>query len=97
MQSKGIVRFFLIALTIVCLYQYLLIIPTSNVEAKANQYADEAYAQNSENSRNTYYSEYLDSLSSETVFEIPLIKKFISWVSYKYIHSLIEAVWLRYH
>ncbi|MEZ4925953.1 MAG: protein translocase subunit SecDF [Saprospiraceae bacterium] len=76
MQSKGIVRFFLIALTIVCLYQYLLIIPTSNVEAKANQYADEAYAQNSENSRNTYYSEYLDSLSSETVFEIPLIKKF---------------------
>ncbi|MCB0524166.1 MAG: protein translocase subunit SecDF [Lewinellaceae bacterium] len=76
MQSKGIVRFFLIALTIVCLYQYLLIIPTSNVEAKANQYADEAYAQNPDSSRNSYYSQYLDSRSGDVVFEIPFIKKF---------------------
>jgi SecD/SecF fusion protein len=76
MQSKGVVRFFLIALTIVCLYQYLLVFPTNNIESAARRYADESSAKNPATGWRTYYSEYLDSLSSETVFEIPLIKKF---------------------
>ncbi len=76
MQIQGVVRFFLIALTVVCLYQYLLIIPTSNIEGAAARYADERHAQNPAVSWRTYYSAYLDSLSSETVFTIPLIKKF---------------------
>jgi len=76
MQSKGVVRFFLIALTIVCLYQYLLIVPTNNVESKARRYADDMTARNPKTAWRTYYSGYLDSLSSETVFSIPLIKKF---------------------
>ncbi|MFM8489094.1 MAG: hypothetical protein ACKOCH_22405 [Bacteroidota bacterium] len=76
MQSKGVVRFFLIALTIVCLYQYLLVIPTNNIESDARQYADQCSSKDANASWRTCYSEYLDSLSSETVFEIPFIKKF---------------------
>jgi len=76
MQSKGVVRFFLIALTIVCLYQYLLVIPTNGIESAARSYADNSSAKDPSTSWRTYYSEYLDSLSTETVFEIPLIKKF---------------------
>lgn len=76
MQSKGVIRFFLIALTVVCLYQYLLIIPTNSVENAATRYADDRHSQTPDVSWRTYYSSYLDSLSSETVFEIPLIKKF---------------------
>ena len=86
MQGKGVVRFFLIALTIVCVYQYLLILPTNKVESAANQYAKEMVAKNLEvvakdpktpkvNER-TYYAQFLDSMSTETVFTIPLIKKF---------------------
>ncbi|MBL7825254.1 MAG: hypothetical protein JNJ57_01395 [Saprospiraceae bacterium] len=76
MQSKGVVRFFLIALTIVCLYQYLLVIPTNSIEAAARRHADECAGKTPTSSWRTCYSEYLDSLSTETVFEIPLIKKF---------------------
>jgi len=76
MQGKGVVRFFLIALTLVCLYQYSLIIPTNRIESNAKQYADEMVGKNPNSNWRTYYSGYLDSLSTETVFSIPLIKKF---------------------
>lgn len=76
MQSKGVVRFFLIALTIVCLYQYLLVIPTNNIESDARAYADDCSGKNTKLGWQGCYAEYLDSLSTETVFEIPLIKKF---------------------
>ncbi|MBV6443073.1 MAG: protein translocase subunit SecDF [Haliscomenobacteraceae bacterium CHB4] len=75
MQGKGVVRFFLIALTLVCLYQFSLTIPTSNIENRAKRYADDC-SQNPNTSWRLCYSAYLDSLSSETVFEIPFIKKF---------------------
>lgn len=76
MQSKGVVRFFLIALTIVCLYQYLLVIPTNGIESDARAYADECSGKNPKLGWQGCYAQYLDSLSTETVFEIPLIKKF---------------------
>jgi SecD/SecF fusion protein len=76
MQSKGVVRFFLIALTIVCLYQFALVIPTNNIESQARRYADDMSAKSPNVGWRTHYSEYLDSLSTETVFSIPLIKKF---------------------
>jgi len=75
MQSKGVVRFFLIALTVVCLYQFLLILPTNSVENAAAGYADQCGTKNTTEWRRCYAS-YLDSLSSEPVFTIPLIKKF---------------------
>ncbi len=76
MQSKGVVRFFLIALTIVCLYQYLLVIPTNNIESDARAYANDCAGTNPTTGWQGCYAQYLDSLSTETVFEIPLIKKF---------------------
>lgn len=76
MQSKGVVRFFFIALTIVCLYQFALVIPTNNIESQARSYADQMSASNPNVGWRTHYSEYLDSLSTEPVFTIPLIKKF---------------------
>ncbi len=76
MQSKGVVRFFLIALTIVCLYQYLLVIPTNGIESDARAYANDCSGKNPSLGWQGCYAQYLDSLSTETVFEIPLIKKF---------------------
>jgi SecD/SecF fusion protein len=75
-SSKGVIRFFLIALTVVCLYQYLLIIPTTNVENKARRYADDMAVRNPNVAWRSHYSTFLDSISGETVFSIPLIKKF---------------------
>ena len=76
MQSKGVVRFFFIALTVVCLYQFALVIPTNNIESQARSYADQMSAKDPNVGWRTHYSEFLDSLSTETVFTIPLIKKF---------------------
>lgn len=76
MQSKGVVRFFLIALTIVCLYQYLLVIPTNNIESDARAYANDCSGKSPNLGWQKCYANYLDSISTETVFEIPLIKKF---------------------
>ncbi|MFN0035217.1 MAG: protein translocase subunit SecDF [Saprospiraceae bacterium] len=76
MQSKGVVRFFLVALTIVCLYQYLLVIPTNNIESDARAYANDCSGKNTQLGWQGCYAQYLDSLSTETVFAIPLIKKF---------------------
>jgi len=76
MQSKGVVKFFLIALTLVCLYQYTLIIPTTKVESAASRYADDCSKSSTNKTWRACYSEFLDSVSSETVFTIPLIKKF---------------------
>ena len=76
MQSKGVVRFFLVALTVVCLYQYLLILPTNSIESDARAYANGCAGTNPTLGWQGCYAQYLDSLSTETVFEIPLIKKF---------------------
>lgn len=75
MQGKGVVRFFLIALTLVCLYQFSLTIPTNKIENDAKRYADDC-PKNQNTTWRSCYSSYLDSLSSEPVFEIPYIKKF---------------------
>lgn len=74
MQSKGVVRFFLISLTLVCLYQYGLMIPTGMVENKAKEVADQA-AQSGKSWRESY-SQYLDNHSTDTLFHIPYIKAF---------------------
>jgi SecD/SecF fusion protein len=75
MQGKGVVRFFLIALTLVCLYQFSLTIPTNSIESDARRYADDC-SKSPTNTWRSCYASYLDSMSSETVFSIPFIKKF---------------------
>ncbi|MCB0529770.1 MAG: protein translocase subunit SecDF, partial [Saprospiraceae bacterium] len=50
-------------------------IPTSGIENDAKRYADEC-SKSPNASWQGCYASYLDSMSSETVFSIPLIKKF---------------------
>ena len=80
MQGKGIIKFFLIALAIVSVYQFLLILPTRKVENAAEQYAKSVAAQVSEDQQNQVYkaayAAYLDSMSSEVIFKIPLLKSY---------------------
>jgi SecD/SecF fusion protein len=80
MQGKGIVRFFLVIMTIVCVVQYLFLLPTRNVEKKAEEYAN-AYAQNfpeneQQDSMKSARTAYLDSMSRTVVFRVPLIKDY---------------------
>ena len=82
MQGKGLIRFFAILLAIVCLFQYFLMWKTNNIENKAEEYAIEqvkgaeagtaAYEQQVRDAR----SDYLDDISQDTVFSIPLIAKY---------------------
>ncbi|MCB0659109.1 MAG: protein translocase subunit SecDF [Saprospiraceae bacterium] len=81
MQGKGLIRFFFILLLVVSAIQYLFIIPTNRVEKAAENYAVSTTANMPEGVvRQTAYndakSRYLDSMSTETVFNIPGIKKY---------------------
>jgi SecD/SecF fusion protein len=81
MQGKGIIKFFLILLTVVCLLQYLYLIPTRKVEKNADQYAANASASvTDEGAKSMAYklarANYLDSMSSEPVIKIPLLGSF---------------------
>ncbi len=80
MQGKGTIRFFLIVMALVCLYQFLLVIPTNRVDNNATEYA-EAYAANfpeeeRDAQKRAAKTAYLDSMSSEVIFSIPLLKDF---------------------
>ncbi|MCB0704877.1 MAG: protein translocase subunit SecDF [Saprospiraceae bacterium] len=80
MQGKGIVKFFLVIMTIVCVVQYLFILPTMKVEKKAEEYA-KSYAQNypeeeQPDQLKSARTAYLDSMSRSVVFSIPLIKDY---------------------
>lgn len=81
MQGKGVVKFFLVVMALVTLVQYLFILPTRKVEKAADAYAMSSTntIQDESERRAAYkqhYSEYLDSMSSEEVFKIPLLKSY---------------------
>lgn len=82
MQGKGFVKFLLVALTAVCVLQYIYMIPTYRVEQKADKYAQRAVANLEEgspeqiSSLRTFRGKYLDSMSSEKIFSIPWLKDF---------------------
>lgn len=81
MQGKGIVRFFLILLTVVCSLQYLYLLPTQKVEKNADKVGLAASASlTDESEKNMAYklarANYLDSMSSEPVIKIPLLGSF---------------------
>src|SRR6187431_2130790 len=81
MQGKGIIRFFLILLTVVCSLQYLYLLPTQKVEKNAEKVGVAAAAGlTDESAKNVAYklarSNYLDSMSSEPVIKIPLLGSF---------------------
>jgi SecD/SecF fusion protein len=81
MLGKGLVKFFFVLLAIVCLMQYIFMLPTRKVERRAERYA-EAASQSTPDSmdpslvfRNARTA-FLDSVSNEVVFSIPGIKKY---------------------
>lgn len=81
MQGKGIIRFFLILITAVCLLQYLYLFPTRKIEKDADKYATSKTAGiTDEAAKLTAFKlargEYLDSMSSEPVLKIPLLGSF---------------------
>lgn len=80
MQGKGLVRFFLILMTIVTLFQFLLTIPTMNVEKNAEAYAQKVSAKAAKADQSTAYktarAAYLDSMSTEVVFDLKGLKKY---------------------
>jgi len=64
MQGKGFVKLLLVILILLSLLQVAYIIPTNRVEKKADKIAQE------------HVSKYLDSMSSVTIFSIPLLSDF---------------------
>ncbi len=81
MQGKGLIRFFAILIAVVCLFQYFLMWQTNRIEAQADEYA-QLMAKGAEGSVERYLSEkegkskYLDSISQDTVFRIPLLANY---------------------
>ncbi|HHB52289.1 MAG TPA: protein translocase subunit SecDF, partial [Saprospiraceae bacterium] len=81
MQVKGIVKLFLVLLVVVVLLQYLYILPTRKVEKNAEKYAEKLAAKAPEGTdvyefKKEVVSKYLDSMSSEVIFRIPLFAKY---------------------
>ena len=78
MQVKGIVKLFLVLLIFVVLLQYLYIYPTWKVEKAADKYAKELAMKAPEGVDKYEFekkarSHYLDSMSTEKIFKIPLL------------------------
>ena len=81
MQGKALIKFFTIVALLVVSYQFVLWFPTNSVEKNAEQFAAEAVADETnlvrkEELRDSFRNAYLDSVSSEIVFSIPMVKKF---------------------
>lgn len=80
MQGKGLIRSILILIIAVCLLQFSYFIPTRNVEKAAEQYAQKITGKTADSKNDMDYKvarvKYLDSMSAQEVFSIPLIKSF---------------------
>ncbi|MEL6274786.1 MAG: protein translocase subunit SecDF, partial [Bacteroidota bacterium] len=81
MQSKGIIKFFLVVMLLVTAAQYLFVLPTNAVEKDAQEYAEDKSAPvEGERERAEIYkaavAEYLDSMSNKEIFKIPLLKSY---------------------
>lgn len=80
MQGKGLIRFFLVVMILVTAYQFLLVLPTLKVEGDAESHADTVSAnaptEQKETVRKMARVAYLDSMSTETVLSIPLLKEY---------------------
>lgn len=80
MQNKGLVGFFAILLSVICLFYLSFTVVTRNVEKDAKAYAEAKYedakaAGDSLVKVDTYLGKYLDSIGPEPVFNI-LVKNY---------------------
>lgn len=81
MQGKALIKFFTVVALLVVAYQFVLWFPTNTVENNADAYATENVAGMAESSyreekKDSLRNAYLDSVSTETVFSIPLVKEY---------------------
>ena len=79
-EGKGIIKFFLVAIFLVSALQYFYMLPTRSVEKAADAYAKSvtqgiADLDDQHTQEKAARSAYLDSMSNEVVFSIPMIKK----------------------
>lgn len=75
-KSKGIVTTIVVLLTLACLYSYISLWPTSSVESDARAYAESMTSGGTATAKQQAYSHYLDSVSDEKIWGIPLVKEF---------------------
>lgn len=81
MQSKGLIKFLAVLLVIVCVIQCSYMLPTNKVEKDADAYA-QSLVDAAKDGVDTYSLKksariaYLDSISSEEIFRIPLVKSY---------------------
>ena len=76
MQGKGIVKFFLVVLLVVTTIQLLFNLPVRNVEADADRYAQQQSEEDPTKDEREYRAQYLDSMFTEPVLNIPGIKSY---------------------
>ena len=76
MQGKGLIKFFLVVMIFVTVAQYLFVIPTNAVEADADNYAQDVTGDDSGEAYRIARASYLDSISDQEVFRLPLIKSY---------------------
>ncbi len=80
MQSNGLIKVFLVLLVLVSLLQLFYMFPTRKVEKDAASYAEQYVANNPNldayEARKDAKFQYLDSISSEDIFSIPLLGSF---------------------
>jgi SecD/SecF fusion protein len=77
MQSKGLIKFFLILLLLVCAWQFIFYFPTNKVEKQAEASAQKVAAMASAETREVALRaervRYIDSMSSEKILKLPLL------------------------
>ncbi|MCP9234978.1 protein translocase subunit SecDF [Lewinella sp. JB7] len=76
MQGKGLIKFFLVVMILVTVAQYMFVIPTNAVENDADNYAQNLTGEDSGEAYRIARASYLDSISDQEVFRLPLIKSY---------------------
>jgi SecD/SecF fusion protein len=80
MLGKGYIRMFTIIFALIFLGQFILTFPTNRVESAADSYAQSMAQKSTETDKEgiarTFRAQYLDSMSTESVFSIPLVKQY---------------------
>ena len=70
MQGKGLIKFFLVLMALVCIWQFFLSTKTNAVDQEAVEYAL-SYGEQGTAAYNENLGTYLDSISSEVVWDSP--------------------------
>jgi len=70
MQGKGLIKFFLVLMALVCIWQFFLSTKTNTVDQEAVEYAL-SHGEQGTKAYNDELGKYLDSISSEVVWDSP--------------------------